>query len=86
MYYLPTEEYLTKPQDCYGPLPGMRDPGAEAISAIGSILGVDTQTTPAPVLKSLVRSVRDPAGTFYRYTLPSAILPRIVEDRPEADA
>jgi F420-non-reducing hydrogenase small subunit len=65
---------------CYGPPPGVLDPGAEAMSAIGSILGVDTQTTPAHVLKSLVRSIRDPAGTFYRFTLPSALLPHVVED------
>jgi len=65
---------------CYGPPPGVIDPGAEAIGAIGSILGIDTQTTPAHVLKGLVRSVRDPAGTFYRYTLPSALLPHRVED------
>ena len=66
---------------CYGPTPGALDPGAEAISAIGSVLGVDTQTTPAHVFKTLVRSVRDPAGTFYRFTLPSAILSRVVDDR-----
>jgi F420-non-reducing hydrogenase small subunit len=69
---------------CYGPTPGVLDPGADAIGATGSMLGVDTETTPAHVLKSLVRSVRDPAGTFYRFTLPSAILNRVVEDRGEA--
>jgi F420-non-reducing hydrogenase small subunit len=71
---------------CYGPLPGVRDPGAEAISAIGSIVGIDTQTTPAHQLKGHVRSIPDPAGTFYRFTLPSSILNRIVEDREEVDS
>jgi F420-non-reducing hydrogenase small subunit len=71
---------------CYGPTPGVCDPGADAISAIGSMLGIDTETTPAHFLKSLVRSVRDPVGTFYRFTLPSAILNRVVEDREEADS
>jgi hypothetical protein len=36
-------------------------------------------------MKKAIRSVRDPAGTFYRYTLPSAFLNRAVKDEPEKE-
>ena len=38
---------------------------------------------PAHEWKKAVRSIRDPAGTFYRFTLPSAFLNRAVTDEPE---
>ncbi len=68
---------------CFGPTPGMLDPGAEAISAIGSIAGEANENDVADhEMKKTVRSVLDPAGTFYRFTLPSAFLNRAVVDKP----
>ena len=32
--------------------------------------------------KRAVRSIKDPAGTFYRFTLPSSFLHRAVADKP----
>jgi len=69
---------------CFGPTAEMLDPGAEAISAIGSIAGpANENEVAAHEMKKTVRSVRDPVGTFYRFTLPSAFLGRAVVDRPE---
>lgn len=68
---------------CFGPTTEMLDPGAEAISAIGSIAGeANENDVPPHEMKKAVRSIRDPAGTFYRYTLPSAFLGRAVGDKP----
>jgi len=68
---------------CFGPTPDMLDPGAEAMSAIGSIAGeANENDVPAHEMKRAVRSVRDPVGTFYRFTLPSAFLNRAVADEP----
>jgi F420-non-reducing hydrogenase small subunit len=69
---------------CFGPTAAALDPAAEALSAIGSIAGAaDENDVPAHQMKKAVLSIRDPAGTFYRFTLPSAILDRRVRDRPE---
>jgi len=68
---------------CFGPTADMLDPGAEALSAIGSIAGeANENDVAAHQMKKAVRSVRDPVGTFYRYTLPSAFLNRAVKDVP----
>jgi len=68
---------------CFGPTPDMADPGAEALSAIGSIAGAANENdVTAAEMKKQIRAIRDPAGTFYRYTLPEALLNRAVTDRP----
>lgn len=71
---------------CFGPTAEMLDPGTEAISAIGSIAGeANENDVAAHQMKKAVRSVRDPVGTFYRFTLPSAFLNRSVKDVPEKE-
>lgn len=62
---------------CFGPVEGIKDQGAKAISMIASILGVENedQLTDEQVEK-LIGQVCDPAGTFYRFTLPSSLLRR----------
>jgi hypothetical protein len=61
----------------------MLDPAAEALSAIGSIAGeADENWVEAHKMKKAVRSICDPVGTFYRFTLPSAFLKRAVSDKP----
>ena len=68
---------------CFGPTSDMLDPGAEAISAFGSIAGeANENDVPPHVMKKAIRSVRDPVGTFYRFTLPNAFLNRAVKDQP----
>jgi F420-non-reducing hydrogenase small subunit len=71
---------------CFGPTADMLDPGAEAMSAIGSVAGAaDENDVAEHEMKKVVRSIRDPAGTFYRFTLPVAFLNRIVHDEPEGE-
>ena len=69
---------------CFGPTPTSLDPGAEAISTIGSIAGeANENDVNANTMKKAVRSIRDPAGTFYRFTLPIGFMNRAVEDKPQ---
>ena len=69
---------------CFGPTPDMLDPGAEAMSAIGSISGeANENDVPQDRMKAAVRGVIDPVGTFYRFALPKAILNRVVSDVPK---
>jgi F420-non-reducing hydrogenase small subunit len=55
---------------CGGPMPGVKDFGAQAMSSIGSILK-DERTT-----ATLMEKYPNLAKFFYRYALPSGILPR----------
>ena len=57
---------------CYGPLDGIPDPGAKVMSAIASMLDGKEEDEIQKALDSVV----DPAGTFYRYSLPGSILRR----------
>ena len=70
---------------CFGPTDAMLDPGGDALSAIGSIAAQpheDDLTQPART--AAVRAIADLVGTFYRFTLATAILSRRVEDQPAA--
>ncbi|MBW2522726.1 MAG: oxidoreductase [Deltaproteobacteria bacterium] len=72
---------------CFGPTDAMLDPGAEALSAIGSIAGPPTENfVQAHEMKKAIRAIRDPAGTFYRFTLPSSFIHRFTPDEPRAEA
>jgi F420-non-reducing hydrogenase small subunit len=57
---------------CYGPLDDIADPGAKMMSAVASI--IDTKE-PEEVEK-IVEDLVDPAGTFYRFSLPTAMIRR----------
>lgn len=59
---------------CYGWLPAAADPGAEAISAIASIVGDGEDYLPPPRIMEALDAVRDAAGIFYHFSLPSAII------------
>lgn len=62
---------------CFGPLDGIVDQGAKALSMIASILGIeDEEKTTEEDSKKLIDTLADPAGTFYRYSLPVSILGR----------
>ncbi|MFP4476138.1 MAG: hypothetical protein ACLFOY_11325 [Desulfatibacillaceae bacterium] len=66
---------------CFGPAPTVRDMGAEAATAFGSIFGPDGEDNiPAGKMKSAVNAIADPLGTFYRFTFPSAIAHRCVKE------
>jgi F420-non-reducing hydrogenase small subunit len=59
---------------CYGPSPGVIDPGAKMMSAIATMIEPDNPEEISKVLEGLA----DPAGTFYRFSLPSSILRRTI--------
>ena len=57
---------------CYGPPPGSTDPGAKMMSAIA---GVIDEKEPEEINK-IIEDIADPAGFFYRFSLPSSLLRR----------
>jgi len=57
---------------CFGPTDQVFDQGAKFLSAFASIL----ETNDENEIERLVGSIADPAGTFYRFSLPSSILRR----------
>jgi len=58
---------------CFGPTSRVRDFGAKALSAIASIVDSNDDREVAHILER----IPDPAGTFYRYSLSSSLLPRL---------
>jgi len=62
---------------CFGPIDGVVDQGAKGLSAIASILGLEgEETMPEEDVKKLINQIADPAGTFYRFSLPASLLKR----------
>ncbi|TSA34723.1 MAG: oxidoreductase [Porphyromonadaceae bacterium] len=57
---------------CYGPTADVTDTGAKIMSAIASI--IDSKE-PAEI-EAIIEDIVDPAGTFYRFSLPSAMIRR----------
>jgi F420-non-reducing hydrogenase small subunit len=55
---------------CYGPAAGVLDQGARMMSAIASVVGGND----APEIRRIMDDIADPAGTFYRFSLPSSLL------------
>ncbi len=59
---------------CYGPTSGESDPGAKMMSAIASVIDEKDPEKISKVIEDLV----DPAGTFYRFSLPASYIRRKV--------
>ncbi len=57
---------------CYGPPPDVPDPGAKMMSAIATMID---ENDPEAIEK-VIDTIDDPAGTFYRFSLPGSILRR----------
>jgi F420-non-reducing hydrogenase small subunit len=57
---------------CYGPTPGVTDPGAKMMSAIASIID---EKEPEEISR-VVEDIADPAGLFYRFSLPVSLIRR----------
>lgn len=62
---------------CYGPPPGVKDVGAKMVSSLASIVGLENEEdfNEEDLLK-LMDQIVDPAGTFYRFSLPVSLLRR----------
>ncbi len=62
---------------CFGPVDGAHDFGAKALSAIASLIEVDDEENASiDEIQDLLRTIADPAGLFYMYSLPSSGLRR----------
>jgi len=60
---------------CMGPTKAVMDQGAKAISFIASILGVENEENMSDEdVQALINQIVDPAGTFYRFSLPYSLL------------
>jgi len=57
---------------CYGPNEGVVDGGARLISAIASVLDADTPEA----IDAILDTLPDPAGYFYRFSLPGSLMRR----------
>jgi F420-non-reducing hydrogenase small subunit len=57
---------------CYGPVEGVVDQGLHFLTALGSMIdSIDPDE-----IKRITDEIADPAGTFYRYSLPVSLLKR----------
>ncbi len=57
---------------CYGPPSDVTDPGAKMLSAIATMIDADDPDE----IEKIIETIDDPAGTFYRFSLPGSILRR----------
>ncbi len=58
---------------CFGPAEAVFDPGASLVSSIASTIASDDPAA----LEAIVERIPDPLGTFYRYSLPHAMLRQV---------
>ena len=69
---------------CMGPTAEVKDQGAKMISAIASILGVENEKDLSEdEAEKLLNQIKDPVGTFYRFTLPVALINRRIKEGGE---
>jgi F420-non-reducing hydrogenase small subunit len=61
---------------CFGPVDGVADQGAKALSMIASILGIEEEKMTEEEVARLIEGIADPAGTVYRFSLPASLLGR----------
>jgi F420-non-reducing hydrogenase small subunit len=57
---------------CYGPPADVSDPGAKMMSAIATMIDAND----AKDIAKIINDIEDPAGTFYRFSVPGSILRR----------
>lgn len=55
---------------CYGPVEGATDQGAHFLSALASVI----DSNDPEEIQKIVDDIPDPAGSFYRYSLPDSLL------------
>ena len=61
---------------CFGPVDGVVDQGAKALSMFASILGIDKKNMADKDVQKLIEGIADPAGTVYRFSLAASLLKR----------
>lgn len=55
---------------CYGPAPDVVDQGARMMSAIASVI----DSNDPKEIRKIMEGIVDPAGTFYKFSLPASLL------------
>jgi len=65
---------------CFGPMDGVKDFGATALSYIASI--IDSEN-PEEIEKIIDKGIPDPIGTFYMYSLPKSMLFKKLQEKKE---
>jgi len=55
---------------CYGPVEGVVDQGAHFLSALASVI----DSNDPEEIQKIINDIPDPAGSFYRYSLPDSLL------------
>ncbi|MDD5674219.1 MAG: hypothetical protein PHC61_08655 [Chitinivibrionales bacterium] len=67
---------------CMGPTSAVIDQGASMLSAFASLLKTSNaeHLIPEEQIEKLMEKIRDPLGTFYRFTLPKSLLKKVVDD------
>ena len=67
---------------CMGAPEKVEDQGLKMISALASVLGVSNETDMTREdIEELMKTVPDPVGTFYRFTLPMAIIDKSLKGK-----
>jgi F420-non-reducing hydrogenase small subunit len=65
---------------CYGPPDKLFDPGAKMMSSIATLIDSNDPNE----IERIIEGLEDPAGTFYRYSIPSAILHKKIKHKEES--
>ena len=63
---------------CGGPCQEALEQGTAMLSALASLLGVNEEKNPDYDPQKLIDQIKDPLGTFYKYSMPFSILNRKV--------
>ncbi len=67
---------------CMGPTADVSDQGAKMIGAIASILGVEKEKDLSDAeVEKIIDQIKDPLGTFYRFTLPVASINKTFHEK-----
>jgi F420-non-reducing hydrogenase small subunit len=64
---------------CGGPLPEAIEQGSSMISALSTVLGLASEKEDDFNFEALIEQLKDPVGTFYKYSLADSIINRKVE-------
>jgi len=65
---------------CGGPCPGVAEQGSAMISALSTVLGIESEKGEGYDPAEFVDQLKDPLGTFYKYSLPASIISRRVRN------
>lgn len=62
---------------CNGPTKEAFDQGANMLGLIATIYGIPEESLTEADVKKIMKQIKDPLGTFYRFTLPKSMLKRV---------